>query len=76
MNSEAIVYYDKALAIDPINTDTLTNKGLALAVLHKYNESIKYYDKALAIKPNLQYAINGKRLSLEALNHTQFKQKN
>ncbi|MFL6459932.1 MAG: tetratricopeptide repeat protein [Nitrososphaeraceae archaeon] len=62
--------------MDPINTDTLTNKGLALAVLHKYNESIKYYDKALAIKPNLQYAINGKRLSLEALNHTQFKQKN
>jgi tetratricopeptide (TPR) repeat protein len=70
---QAIVYYDKALVIDPSTVDTLTNKGLALAALHKYSEAIKYYDKALTIKPNLQDAINGKRLSIAALNQTQIK---
>ena len=59
--------------VNPTNVDTLTNKGVALTALHKYDESIKYYDKALAIEPTLEYAINGKRLSLEALNNTQIK---
>jgi protein O-GlcNAc transferase len=76
-NNEAIIYYDKALAIGHIDadtlTDTLTNKGAALAALQKYSEAIKYYDQALAIKPNLQDAINGKCISLEALNQTQIK---
>ena len=66
--------YDKALAIEPRNVDTLTNMGVSLVALHKYNEAIKYYDKALAIEPTLQNAIVGKHISLQALkNQTQIK---
>jgi tetratricopeptide (TPR) repeat protein len=57
--------FDKVLAIDPKNIDTLINKGIALAALQKYNEAVKYYDKVLAINPNATSAIDGKRLSLE-----------
>jgi hypothetical protein len=32
-------FFDKALAIDPKNVRALTNKGLALGALGKYNES-------------------------------------
>jgi len=35
--------FDKALAIDPKNVRALTNKGLALGALGKYNESLIYY---------------------------------
>ena len=48
--TEVIKYYDKALAIDPNNTDTLINKGNALGSIGNFTEAIKYYDKALAIR--------------------------
>ena len=38
----AIEYYDKALAINPNDTDTLNDKGLTLIQLRKYKEAIDY----------------------------------
>jgi tetratricopeptide (TPR) repeat protein len=35
--NEAIIYYDKSLAIDPNYTTALNNKALALLKLEKYN---------------------------------------
>jgi tetratricopeptide (TPR) repeat protein len=49
---EAIKYYDKALAIQPNNTDFLVAKGDALSKLRNYTEAIKYYSKVLAAYPN------------------------
>jgi tetratricopeptide (TPR) repeat protein len=49
---EAIKYYDKALAIQPNNTDLLVAKGDALSKLRNYTEAIKYYSKVLAAYPN------------------------
>jgi tetratricopeptide (TPR) repeat protein len=49
---EAIKYYDKALAIQPNNTDLLVTKGDALSKLRNYTGAIKYYNKVLAAYPN------------------------
>jgi heparosan-N-sulfate-glucuronate 5-epimerase len=65
--NQSIVFFDKALAINPNNTAALNNKGLALAKLGKYNQSIVFFDKALAINPNYIRALNNKNLALEAL---------
>jgi tetratricopeptide (TPR) repeat protein len=40
----AILYYDKALAIDPHYVNALTGKGLALDDLGNYTGAILYYD--------------------------------
>jgi tetratricopeptide (TPR) repeat protein len=58
---EAIVWYDKALAIDPKNVDVLTAKGLTLYNLQKYQEAIVWIDKALAIDPDNAYALERKK---------------
>jgi tetratricopeptide (TPR) repeat protein len=65
--NESIVFFNKALAINPNDFTALNNKGLALAKLGMYNESIALYDKALAINPNYVYALNNKNSALEAL---------
>ncbi|MGC1928055.1 MAG: tetratricopeptide repeat protein [Candidatus Nitrosopolaris sp.] len=54
----AILYYDKALAIDPHYVNALTSKGLALDKLGNDIGAILYYDKALAIQPNDTYALD------------------
>jgi tetratricopeptide (TPR) repeat protein len=38
-SNESIAYFDKALAINPNNVNTLTQKGLALIFLNKPNHS-------------------------------------
>ena len=64
----AILYYDKALAIQPNDTYALTSKGLALDNLGNLTGAILYYDKALAIQPNDTYALDNKAAALD--NHT------
>jgi tetratricopeptide (TPR) repeat protein len=49
---EAIKYYDRALAIQPNNTDLLVAKGDALSKLRNYTGAIKYYNKVFAAYPN------------------------
>ncbi|MEQ8222894.1 MAG: tetratricopeptide repeat protein [Candidatus Eremiobacterota bacterium] len=46
---EAIKCFDKALALEELNTSSLFNKGIALAGLGKYDESIKCFDKVLSV---------------------------
>src|SRR5215469_11013199 len=58
--SQAIQYYDKALAIDPHYVKALTNKGVALDNLGNYAGAIEYYDKALAIDPHYINALYNK----------------
>jgi tetratricopeptide (TPR) repeat protein len=52
------------------NATALTNKGIALLTLGRYNESIPYFNKALAIEPTNSFALAGKKLDLSALNKT------
>ena len=57
---QAIVNYDKALAIAPNDTDVLVDKGIALGELKKFDQAIVDYDKALAIDPNDTRALGNK----------------
>jgi len=51
---EAIIYYDKALEIDPSDVYLLANKGTAHFGLSQYQEAL--YDNVLAIDPNNVFA--------------------
>ena len=70
--TQAIKYYDKALAKNPNATDILNNKGLALLHLEKYNESLKKFDKVLSIDHKDAPSLYNEGISLDKLgNHTQ-----
>jgi tetratricopeptide (TPR) repeat protein len=66
-NTGAILYYDKALAMDPHYIHALTHKGLALDNLGNYSGAIRYYDKALAIQPKDIYTLTDKGAALADL---------
>jgi tetratricopeptide (TPR) repeat protein len=65
--TEAIPYFDKALAINPNYTLALNNKGAALYGLGIYNESIAYFDKALSVNPVYTTALYNKGAALSKL---------
>jgi tetratricopeptide (TPR) repeat protein len=65
--TEAIPFFDKALAINPNNSLTLNNKGAALYGLGIYNESIAYFDKALSVNPGYTTALYNKGAALSKL---------
>ena len=48
-SDEAIQAYDKATEINPHNLMALTNKGLILTFLGKYNEAIQHVTKQLKL---------------------------
>jgi tetratricopeptide (TPR) repeat protein len=65
--TEAIPYFDKALAINPNYSLALNNKGAALYGLGIYNESIAYFDKALSVNPGYTTALYNKGAALSKL---------
>ena len=65
--NEAIGLFDKALAIDPNNTDALTKKGQALTRLENYSGAIGLFDKALAIDPSNIDALYRKGIAFDSL---------
>jgi tetratricopeptide (TPR) repeat protein len=48
----AIGYFDKAIALEPLNYFAWANKGLILKKLDKREEAIMCYDRAIQIQPN------------------------
>ena len=64
--TQAIQYYDKALAIDPNDKDALDGKGNALYNQGNNKQAIQYYDKALAIDPHYTDAIYDRDTALMA----------
>ncbi|HET6517321.1 MAG TPA: tetratricopeptide repeat protein [Nitrosopumilaceae archaeon] len=65
--SDAIAFFDKELAADPHNVQSLTNKGAALAKLGHFEEAIIHYDHALEINPTFVPALNNKANALSQL---------
>jgi len=55
---EAIKTYDKAIEINPQDSDAWYNKGLCLAHLGKYKESVESLDKAIEIDPHNSQALS------------------
>ncbi|MFZ0512960.1 MAG: tetratricopeptide repeat protein, partial [Candidatus Nitrosopolaris sp.] len=65
--TEAIQYFDKALAIDPKFEVALYDKGDALNSLGNYTQAIQYLDDALAIDPSNGLALSDRGLALDGL---------
>ena len=64
---EAIKCYDKALEVNPQQTETWFNKGNSLGSLGRFEEAIKCHDKALEINPQHPMGWNNKGVSLQDL---------
>jgi tetratricopeptide (TPR) repeat protein len=52
---------DRALAIDPNDTDALNAKAYGMVAMEEFNQAIALFDKVLAIEPNNTDALDGKR---------------
>ena len=65
--TEAILYYDKALAIDPHYVNALTGKGTADDTIKFILELLNIMIKQLVIQPNDTYALDNKGLALDDL---------
>ena len=64
---EALVCFDKAIVLDPMNAIAYINKGADLGELGKFEEAIECFDKALVLEPmNVTTYIN-KSMALEFL---------
>jgi len=61
---EAILFYDKTLAIDSSDIDAINGKALALYNIENYQEAITYYEQILVIDSSDIDALNGKALAL------------
>ena len=64
---EALLFFEKALKIDPKYAPAWNNKGAALYNLGRYEEAITCYEKALEIDPNYTQAWNNKGVALNGL---------
>jgi tetratricopeptide (TPR) repeat protein len=52
-NAEAVESYTKALEIDPLNFQLMTNKAISLLHIDKTTEAFQLFRKALHINPNI-----------------------
>jgi signal transduction histidine kinase len=60
----AIVWFDKALAINPNDYNAMRNKAVSLSKKGDEDAAIEWYDKALAVNPNDYDAMRAKGVSL------------
>ena len=67
--TQAIAYFDKALAIDPKNINALVSKGSTLLLLCDDKQTVTYFDRALAIDPKNPEALAGKGTVKERTNN-------
>ena len=49
---ESIAYFERCLALDPRNSEVLSNTAWTYAMLRKFPAALKFYDRALEITPN------------------------
>jgi len=66
-HQNAVVYFDKALDIDPNYAELWKNKGNALSAQSRYDEALNCYEKALDINPNHSMAWKNKGIALQEL---------
>src|SRR6516162_4304174 len=66
-SKEALVSYDKALAIKADYAEALNGRGLTLQDLKRFEDALVSYDKALAIKPDFTWALYNRGNTLRDL---------
>jgi tetratricopeptide (TPR) repeat protein len=70
-HTEALVYYDKAIAIRPDHAEAHFNRGISLHVLKRYRDAIKSYDRSLELKPDDPKTLNERGNTLSELGRYQ-----
>jgi tetratricopeptide (TPR) repeat protein len=70
-HEEALVYYDRALALDPQNAEAWQWHGVCLIALHRLEEAVTSFDRALAINPQDVGAWYTKGVTLFVLRRTE-----
>lgn len=66
---EAIVWYQRAISVNPHDGMTLAELGFTMHLMRRFDEAILFYHKALALQPQLSVA---SELLSHALNDTLF----
>src|SRR5688500_1132693 len=61
----AIMWYNKALTLNPLSIVAINGKGLSFSELGKHQEAIELYDKALQIDPSDKQVLNNKGYTLD-----------
>jgi len=64
---ESLLYYDRALALEPDYVAAYFNRGLALKKLKRYDEAVLSYDKAIALEPDYAEAHSNRGNALTEL---------
>ena len=64
---EALVFYDRALILNPDLVKVLYNRGNALNELRRFDEALESFDRALAIRPDHVSTLNNRGRALEHL---------
>ncbi len=63
----AIMYYDKAIKIDPKDYRSWRDKGGCYATLGKHKESLMYFNKAIALAPKDRISLRYKSYALDEM---------
>jgi tetratricopeptide (TPR) repeat protein len=59
-NDEAVVNYDRALALQPKHAEALSNRGNTLKALKRFDEALDSFDRALAVQPDYPIALSNR----------------
>jgi tetratricopeptide (TPR) repeat protein len=60
LTEEAIVWYDKSLALNPDNKYSLNNKGYSLALLSRFEEALSLLNRAIELDINFSHPYNNR----------------
>jgi len=64
---EAVLIFDRALAIQPKMAEALYNRGVALGDLQRFETAVESYDRALAVQPEMVAAMINRAAALAAM---------
>ena len=66
--NEALIIFDRAIAVNPNIPSIYNNRGITNALLGKMDEALKDFEHAIFLQPNYTEAIDNKNRALSAIN--------
>ena len=64
---DALASYDRALALAPDHAEALSNRGVTLHRLGRFEEALASYDRALAVRPDYAQALCNRGVTLHEM---------
>lgn len=63
-HADAVVSFDRAIALNPDHAEAYNNRGIALCNLSRFGEGVESFDKALARKPDAADVLSNRGMAL------------